>query len=121
MSIRSMMIAGAAIALAVTGGVAIAQDNEDLVVTGRAPPSDFGNTAVRSRVVSYRDLDLSNYDGARTLLQRIDGAAKTVCSPEASVRDFNDNVDYRGCMYDAVSNAVADVNTPTVSDLYQRW
>lgn len=118
MSIRMFAIACAAVGLAVTGGVALAQDDQDLVVTGRAAPSD---ATVRSQVVSYRDLDISNYDGARTLLTRIDGAAKTVCRPDADIRNLGDNTDYRDCMYDAVSRAVSDVDAPTVSDLYQRW
>ena len=119
MSIRSIVIAGAALGLIVTGGVALAQDDSnDIVVTSHA---QRGDREVNSQVVRFEDLDISNYSGARTLLSRIDSAAKNVCAPEAETINFSDNADYRDCMYDAVSRAVSDVDAPTLNDLYQRW
>ncbi len=119
MSIRSIVIAGAALGLVVTGGVALAQDDSsDIVVTGRALS---GDRQINSEVVRFEDLDISNYSGARTLLSRIDSAAKTVCAPQAEAVNLGDNADYRDCMYDAVSRAVSDVDAPTLTDLYQRW
>ncbi len=121
MSSRSILLACAAIGLAATGlaGVASAQngDVQELVVTGRAAP----DVTVKAQRVTYYDLDLSNYDGARALLLRIDGAAKQVCNPDPDIKDMNQSADYRGCLYDAVSRAVSDVDSPAVSDLYSRW
>ena len=119
MSIRSIVIAGAALGLIVTGGVALAQDDSsDIVVSGH---SLSGGREVNSKVVRFEDLDISNYSGARALLSRIDSAAKDVCAPQAETVNLTDNADYRDCMYDAVSRAVSDVDAPTLNDLYQRW
>ncbi len=88
---------------------------DELVVTGHARPG----VEVHARRVAFYDLDISGYAGARTLLGRIRSAAEQVCSPEASPRELADNADYRGCLQDAVRDAVNDLDEPSVNDLYQ--
>jgi UrcA family protein len=75
---------------------------------------------VRQQRVSYADLDLSTEAGERTLLGRIQGAAKKVCSPEPAPPDLTDQADYKTCLHDANVGAVADLSDARVSALYAR-
>ena len=78
------------------------------------------DTETHSKTVSYADLDLGREAGARTLLQRISGAAKVVCGPEAQTRDLQDAKFYKSCTQQAADRAVASVNNPGVSALYHK-
>jgi len=71
---------------------------------------------VRSITVSFRDLDLSNPDGAKTLYYRIQTAAKTVCGPEETT--MIGKTIWRGCVKGAVDDAVAKVNNPLLTALH---
>ena len=73
---------------------------------------------VRQQRVSYADLNLRTEAGARTLLDRIQGAAKKVCSPEPAPPDLTDQADYKTCLRDANAGAVADLGNARVSALY---
>ena len=73
---------------------------------------------VPSVTVSYADLDLSNPAGAHTLYQRIKAAASTVCAPLES-KELKRNRLWRDCYEQAVSNAVATINRPTLTALHQ--
>jgi UrcA family protein len=73
---------------------------------------------VRQQRVSYADLNLRTEAGARTLLARIQGAAKRVCSPQPAPPDLTDQADYKTCLRDANGDAVADLGDARVSALY---
>jgi UrcA family protein len=93
----------ASIACTLTAGTALA-----------APPAG----EVPSVTVSYADLDLSNPAGAHTLYQRIRAAARMVCAPLAS-KELKRNGLWRDCYEQAVSNAVATIDRPTLTALHQ--
>jgi UrcA family protein len=67
-----------------------------------------GDRLVQSETVSYADLDLSRAEGVKTLMRRIDGAAKDVCGPEPDIREWRSP--YQACVKSAVDQALADVN-----------
>ena len=73
--------------------------------------------ATRSVTVSYRDLDLKTIEGARTLYQRLKGAARTVCEG-SGVGGVQDVVGFRACFDAALSEAVAKVNTPFLTAMH---
>ncbi len=70
--------------------------------------------------VSYRGLDLSAPDDARTLLSRIRAAARTVCQSD---NGFTEQIDrsYRRapCAEATIAEAVADLNNPMVTAAYR--
>jgi UrcA family protein len=81
-------------------------------------PAAAAEPVVRSSVrVSYADLDLSREAGARALLERIEAASQRVCGPRPSPRNLKINIHYRACYRDAVSQAVAEVESPLLSAL----
>jgi UrcA family protein len=71
--------------------------------------------------VSYADLDLSKPAGVEMLYQRIKDAARTVCAPLASKGLTREGVWrlWRDCYEQAVSNAVASINRPTLTALHR--
>ncbi|HEY7797660.1 MAG TPA: UrcA family protein [Hyphomonadaceae bacterium] len=81
-------------------------------------PSAVAEPVVRSSVrVSYADLDLSREAGAYVLLQRIEAASQRVCGPRPSPRNLKIHIHYQACYRDAVSQAVAEVESPLLSAL----
>ena len=70
-----------------------------------------------SESVSFADLDLGTSDGARTLLRRIDLAAKRVCGPEPSHSPLQPRVTafYHRCVTDSVDVTVARIGSPLLS------
>jgi UrcA family protein len=89
-------------------------------VSFAAPPSD-GSDVVSAKV-SYGDLNLSNRNDAARLLHRIDNAATDACGGWISNNpiDIAESRDSVQCHQAAVKGAVAQVNVPTVSALYDR-
>lgn len=87
-------------------------------VTVRARPRP--NVEVRSKVVNYRDLNRNTAEGVQTLLGRIRQASETVCTPEPVMKNLPDFRDYERCKTEAISGAVAQVNSPALSALYSR-
>jgi UrcA family protein len=75
-----------------------------------APPA----ADVPSVIVSYADLDLSNPAGADTLYERIKAAARKVCAPLAT-KELSRIGLWRDCYEQAVSNAVATIDRPTLT------
>lgn len=69
-------------------------------------------------VVRYSDLDISNVEGAKTLYGRLRLAAKVVCAPVESAGSWG-VAQYRACMDKAISDAVAGVNRPLLSQYHQ--
>jgi UrcA family protein len=72
---------------------------------------------VHSMKVSYSDLDLNTQSGAKTLYDRIRGAARQVCGYEGQT--FTDQALWRSCFNGAISDAVATVNNPRLTALHQ--
>lgn len=72
-----------------------------------------------SETIRYRDLDLSKAQDAQALLRRIRRAATMVCtgSPHLDTTAFASR-DARKCIKLASSEAVAKVNHPVVTALY---
>ena len=63
----------------------------------------------RKETVSYRDLNISNYEGAKELYERIALAADNVCSLDEGVAQVFDR-DFQTCKDGAIQNAVAKVS-----------
>jgi UrcA family protein len=79
---------------------------------------DDSATAVK---VSYQDLDLSRSSGATVMLQRLDQASLEACgASQFSVRDYRDAVQRTDCYRDGVQQAVANLNAPAVTRLYNK-
>lgn len=73
---------------------------------------------VNTYVVRYADLDLAKVNGTTVLYSRISQAARIVCRPLES-REINIAAKYRACLQQAVSKAVADVNSPVLSQYHE--
>jgi UrcA family protein len=76
--------------------------------TTLAAPSRVGEIA--TKVVSFKDLDLSTAEGAQTLYKRITVAARIVC------RDAG--LETRDCRARAVEDAVRGVGRPLLSSVH---
>jgi UrcA family protein len=76
---------------------------------------------VRSVVVSYRDLDLSQPEGMDTLYGRVQQAAENVCAPHADARDGADFDDYQRCRGRAIDRAMDEVQGPPPPPQYQGY
>jgi len=64
---------------------------------------------MRKETVSYRDLNISNYAGAKELYERIALAADNVCSLNDEVAQIFDR-DFQTCKDGAIQEAVAKVD-----------
>ena len=79
------------------------------------------NQIARSVVVRYTDLDLSRPKDARALYDRLQAAARSVCT-NIGIQD-NDLAalsEYHRCVRDAVANAVANVSSERLTAFYAR-
>lgn len=76
-----------------------------------------------SQDVTYADLDLSTADGARTLLRRIDLAAKRICGPEPVRTPLLPRAmaDYDDCVAASVDMAAAKVGSPAALALKKEY
>jgi UrcA family protein len=70
----------------------------------------------RSTTVSFRDLNLSDPAGAKTLYSRIQTAAKKVCGSTSA--DFIERTTWRSCYRHAVDDAVRKVNNPLLTAVH---
>ena len=68
--------------------------------------------------VKYADLNVNRPAGAAVLLQRIQAAAKKVCTMPGS-RELDRAAQAKACTTQATVNAVAAVNAPALTGLYQ--
>jgi UrcA family protein len=77
--------------------------------------------SVRTVTVRYGDLDISTTAGAKTLYQRIRGAAYTVCGDD---RDYDLGLDSRrhwmSCFQSAVNGAVDKVHSPLLRAVHRQ-
>jgi UrcA family protein len=72
---------------------------------------------VRQSVVRYSDLDLGHGAGAAVLYSRITAAAASVCGVGDS-RQLADIAVVKRCRKQAISQAIADVDAPTLTSYY---
>jgi UrcA family protein len=72
-----------------------------------------------SKVVSYGDLDLDSAQGAKVLYGRLRHAAEEVCRPWES-RDLIFLNEWKSCLADSMASAVAKINKPTLTALYEK-
>jgi UrcA family protein len=72
----------------------------------------------RTRIVNYADLDLARAAGAETLYVRLTEAARRVCEPDRF--GAHPTVGTPNCLDDALATAVATVNAPTLTELFQQ-
>ena len=69
--------------------------------------------------VNYADLDLGHRAGADALFARIKSAARRVCEPVAKREPFRfAQAREQSCMDKAIADAVADVRSPLLTDIY---
>ena len=69
--------------------------------------------------VKYADLDLGHRAGADVLFARIKSAARRVCEPVAASEPFLfARALQQSCMDKAIADAVADVGSPLLTDIY---
>jgi UrcA family protein len=79
-------------------------------------PSD--QYVTHSVKVSFADLNLGSQAGAMALYERIQRAARKVCTPDTTERGLQRYRDWKACYDTAVTNAVGKVNSPLLSALH---
>jgi UrcA family protein len=67
--------------------------------------------------VHYSNIDLADSGGAKVLYERLTTAADIVCAPFKSL-ELVPQKPYRFCVRQAVSAAVADINSPMLTSYY---
>jgi UrcA family protein len=73
--------------------------------------------ALPHKVVHFKDLNLSSTEGAAMLYGRIKGAASEVCGKQDRF-NLSQSHTIKICINDAVSRAVAEINSPVLTSLY---
>lgn len=76
----------------------------------------YAEEAPKSLTVHFADLDLNKDAGAATLFNRIKGAAIRVCSAHSSGNTLRDKQQHAACVDLALSNAVARVDRPELTE-----
>jgi len=89
-----------------------------LALSALAPASAHAAAPAAQRV-SYADLNLDSERGARLLLRRIRAAAETVCHAGSAPLSLRAWQAARACARQATGRAVAQVNDPTLTALYE--
>jgi UrcA family protein len=84
---------------------------------GNAAQAAEPANAVPHKVVSFKDLNLNTAEGVEVLYKRIRNAAHEVCAdPDRyDLSEFK----LRPCIDDAMARAIAQVNSPMLTSLYQ--
>lgn len=86
---------------------------QSITITGSAP-SQTGYQEVRAMKVSTADVDLNTAQGATTLFDRIDAAARAVCGESADMSPARAKV-FATCRARAVHYAVKEVDAPQLT------
>jgi UrcA family protein len=108
-----------ALATGLTPAVHASAQSSVAPLTVRAPP--ISDAEIKSEAIKVSDLDLSSEAGAETLIGRIRGAAKHVCSPRPTHKaNFKDVSDYDKCMSEAMERAVADSGSKAAAEIIKR-
>jgi UrcA family protein len=87
-----------------------------IVILAGITPAWSATPEARSITVSFRDLNLSEPAGAKTLYGRIQTAAKQVCGRTGA--DFIEMSTWRSCYRHAVDEAVRKVNNPLLTAVH---
>jgi UrcA family protein len=83
-----------------------------------SPPVEFQH----SSTVRFSDLNLNRPQDVARLYNRITLVADKVCGPRTLTGAYAKSADYASCFGDAVAQAVAHVDQPTLTAYYrQRW
>jgi len=98
-----------AAAMSLAAGTAFAQPDT------RTPMSEEAGRVV----LRYSELDLSREDGARTLIGRIELAARVVCGGEPSPLSLGEAHRFRSCVTEATSRSITRVGSPLVTAIYR--
>ena len=85
-------------------------------VLGLALNAAYGEEAPKTVTVQFADLDLSMDAGLAMLFDRMKGAATRVCSGHRGGTTLRDKQQYAACVDFALSNAVARVDRPELTD-----
>ena len=105
---------GLGVALAVSAGLWLTA-----VGAGIAQADTPPLVLTKSHEVSFDDLNLASESGARTLLVRIEKAAKSACGPLSHSPVLpRERAHHSQCVADAVDAAVKRVDLPTLTALY---
>lgn len=70
--------------------------------------------------VSYADLDISRPAGATALLSRLQAAAVQACGGAPDVRLLAQGAAFDRCRREAVTRAIAQVDSPTLNEMASR-
>jgi len=73
-----------------------------------------------TKVVAYGDPNLDSEQGAKVLYARLRNAARSVCFPLEG-RDLNRIALWQGCVDNAVSSAVMQINKASVTALHNQF
>ena len=90
------------------------------VVLGLVLNTANADAAPKSWTVQFADLDLSKDAGAAALFNRIKGAASRVCSAHSRGTTLRDKQQHAACVEFALSNAVARVDRPELTEYVTR-
>jgi UrcA family protein len=84
--------------------------------------ADSSSVEVHSSIVHYKNLNLNRPHDVAKLYKRITVAADRVCAPRSLTGSFYMTTEYESCYADAVAQAVARVDEPSVTTYYrERW
>jgi len=89
-------------------------------VLGLALNAAYGDEAPKTMTVQFADLDLSKSAGLASLFDRLKGAASRVCSGHSGGTTLRDKQQYAACVDFALSNAVARVDRPELTEYMTR-
>ena len=113
-AISSPRYRGLGVALAVTAGLWLTA-----VGAGIAQADTPPLVQTNSQQVAFDDLNLASESGARTLLVRIEKAARAACGPfTRSALLPREQAHHRKCVAEAVDAAVKRVDLPTLTALH---
>jgi UrcA family protein len=87
------------------------------LIQTNAARADSAFVEMRSKVVKYHDLDLTQPKDARRLYHRIERAARDVCTHEGPV-PIEFVVRNSACVVDATERAVVDVNATNLTSYH---
>ena len=91
-----------------------------LSLGAHADPSSRATTFRGHGVVSYGDLNLETEQGAKILLQRIEGAAKKACGGHPTFSSYTGSLDrtFEECWTEAIARTVKQLGAPVVTRVY---
>jgi UrcA family protein len=86
-----------------------------------ATPARAADDEDQSRItVRFADLDLNTRQGTHQVYMRLRGAATTACGDSTAFVDLNEMRDIERCEQQAIETAVAQINRPMLTALYDK-